>query len=190
MNDRSRLLADPAWRLIIAGDGAMRQELAQAAALRVPGRVHFAGHLGDRNELADLYANCDIFVHPNPREPFGIALLEAMASGLPLLAPRSGGLTTFANEGNAWLACPNGTAFASAASNIVNNPSLTNAKLLRARATAEEHDWPVVASNYLALYDELHRLRSGSIELPSIAPGFYSTPGDRFGRELRTVTGN
>ena len=55
------------------------------AETRVPGRVHFLGHLPDRRQLASLYANADVFVHPNPREPFGIGPLEAMASGLPLV---------------------------------------------------------------------------------------------------------
>ncbi len=43
--------------------------------------VTYLGHEADRRRLADLYANVDVFLHPNPREPFGIAPLEAMASG-------------------------------------------------------------------------------------------------------------
>ena len=37
------------------------------------GRVHFLGHVADRDHLADIYANCDALVHPNLREPFGRA---------------------------------------------------------------------------------------------------------------------
>ena len=47
--------------------------------------------------LADLFTDGDLFVHPNPREPFGIAPLEAMAAGLPVVAPDRGGVTSYAN---------------------------------------------------------------------------------------------
>ena len=69
------------------------------------------GHIADPERLADIYANCDALVHPNPREPFGIAPLEAMASGLPVVVARSGGVLSYANEENSWLAEPTGAAF-------------------------------------------------------------------------------
>ncbi len=68
----------------------------------------FYGHVGARETLARLYASCDVFVHPNPREPFGIGPLEAMASGVPLVAPAAGGLLSYANDTNAWLAGAHG----------------------------------------------------------------------------------
>ena len=63
----------------------------------------FLWHL-DRDALAGILANADAFIHPNPREPFGIAPLEAMASGLPLVATETGGVTTYASDETAWLA--------------------------------------------------------------------------------------
>jgi glycosyltransferase involved in cell wall biosynthesis len=143
------------------------------------------GHVTSREELADLYANCDLFVHPNPREPFGIALLEAMASGLPLLAPKCGGLTAYAGDDNAWLTLPDAQAFAAAARRALGGGAESKAKVDRARRTAEHYDWPAVAARHLALHDELHRLtKSASSETPT-APSFYSTPGDWLGREIR-----
>ncbi len=71
------------YRLILVGDGIQRELLEQLTSRQAPGRVHFFGHLTDRERLAEVYASCDLFVHPNPREPFGIAPLEAMASGFP-----------------------------------------------------------------------------------------------------------
>jgi alpha-1,6-mannosyltransferase len=100
-----------ATRLIVAGDGPSLAALRQEAERRVPGRVFFYGHVGARDTLARLYASCDAFVHPNPREPFGIGPLEAMASGVPLVAPAAGGLLSYANDTNAWLAEPTGEAF-------------------------------------------------------------------------------
>ena len=67
----------------------------------------FCGHV-DARALARLYASCDVFVHPNPREPFGIGPLEAMASGVPLVLPAAGGVLSYANADNAWLARADG----------------------------------------------------------------------------------
>jgi alpha-1,6-mannosyltransferase len=171
-------------RMIIAGDGALRAEFARQADQRTPGLFHFLGHVAAREELADLYANCDLFVHPNPREPFGIAPLEAMASGVPLLAPNCGGLTAYADDDNAWLTPPDAKAFVTAAQRALDNGAEREAKVARARQTAEHYAWPAVAARYLSLYDELHRLTQSGATDPRTAPCFYSTPGDRLGREV------
>ena len=96
------------YHLLFAGDGPRAAWLKEIAGQKSPGRIHLLGHIANRQELADLYANCDALVHPNPREPFGIAPLEAMASGLPVVAPRAGGVLSYAGEGNAWLVEPAG----------------------------------------------------------------------------------
>ena len=64
------------------------------------------GNVRDRAELAKYYASADVFVHPNPREPFGIGPLEAMASRVPVVSPSAGGVLSYANPTNAWLAEP------------------------------------------------------------------------------------
>jgi alpha-1,6-mannosyltransferase len=104
------------FRLLVVGDGMERARWEQECARKLPGRVRFAGHIGDALTLAQLYANADLFVHPNPREPFGIAPLEAMASGLPLVAPNQGGVTVYANQQNAWTTDANVDAFCDAIS--------------------------------------------------------------------------
>ncbi len=73
------------YRLLLVGDGTERARLQAQAAQLAPGRICFLQHLTDRDQLAEVVASCDLFVHPNPREPFGLAPLEAMASGLPLV---------------------------------------------------------------------------------------------------------
>jgi alpha-1,6-mannosyltransferase len=86
------------YRLLVVGAGPLANWLRSSAERRVHGRVQLLGHLADRERLADIFANCDALIHPNPREPFGIAPLEAMASGLPVVAPFSGGVLSYANE--------------------------------------------------------------------------------------------
>lgn len=170
--------------LLLAGIGEQRAPLETAAERRAPGSVHFLGHVGSREELARLYANVDLFVHSNPNEPFGIAPLEAMAAGLPLLAPNSGGVMVYANESNAWLAPPEGKAFAASALNsLERDPALRARRVRAARQTAERFGWDVAADHYLDLYAELHTAARNPAYEPTIRPDFYSSFGNYWGRE-------
>ena len=90
--------------LVVAGDGPLRDTLEARAAALAPGRTLFVGHIADRSALGQLTGSVDAFIHPNPREPFGIGPLEALAAGTPLVAPRTGGLVSYATDENAWLA--------------------------------------------------------------------------------------
>jgi glycosyltransferase involved in cell wall biosynthesis len=150
------------FHLAVAGDGPLREWLRQEGARRAPGRIHLFGHVEGRDALAALYANADAFLHPNPREPFGMAPLEAMASGLPLVAPCSGGVREYTTEENAWLAEPTPAAFADAVRRLAADPAARERKRARARQTAEAHDWPIVIARYYRLYD-YSRERSRSI---------------------------
>ncbi len=163
------------YRLLVVGDGIERTPWEQKCSREMPGRVLFLGHIKDKSVLADLYANCDVFVHPNPHEPFGIAPLEAMASGLPLVAPNTGGVSSYANLENAWTVDGDVTSFAGAIQEIITNRQLVIEKSMRALATAERYRWEVVASSFFDLYHMLGRMAQAT---PDALPGaaFYSTP--------------
>lgn len=141
------------YRLIVAGDGMDRSALEAEALRRFPGRAVFLGHLNSREALASLCANCDVFVHTNPAEPFGIAPLEAMASGLPLVGPNSGGILTYANEGNAWLANPDAYSFANAIRKSFD-PEQRRSRIQAALATAARFHAPHTASQFLEMYEQ------------------------------------
>jgi alpha-1,6-mannosyltransferase len=113
------------------------------------------GHLGDRAALADLMTDADLFVHPNPREPFGIAPLEAMAAGLPVVAPDRGGVTTYATAANAWLAPPTAEGLADAALAAWGNPAERDRRRQQALQTAAAYQWPLVTGAFFDLYDDL-----------------------------------
>jgi alpha-1,6-mannosyltransferase len=153
------LKADPSaeYHLLFAGDGPRSAWLKSVADLKAPGRIHLLGHIANREELAGLYANCDALVHPNPKEPFGIAPLEAMASGLPVVAPCAGGVLSYANAGNAWLVKPTGTDFAAAVRVVFADDAARAMKIEQALQTAANFDWPQVAAVFFELYDELFR---------------------------------
>lgn len=162
------------FRLLVVGEGIERKRWEEDMARQRPGRVRFLGHISDRTVLADLYANSDVFIHPNAHEPFGIAPLEAMASGLPLLAPKYGGITSYANDTNAWLAEPTTEGFMAALEAAVANPEQTAIRTNTALQTARHYDWNTVASSFLDLYDELYRCATQSSPIPE--PAFWSTP--------------
>jgi len=160
------------YRLLVVGDGVERARWERESDKKCPGRALFLGHIRERNVLADLYANSDVFVHPNSREPFGIAPLEAMASGLPLVAPNRGGVTSYANAQNAWTVAPTVEDFAAAIEGVTKDAALREQKATNALATAQEYSWDKIASRFLVLYSTLATQRE--IEaLP--AASFYST---------------
>lgn len=162
--------------LIVAGDGMERARWERYAAERLPGHVVFLGHLRDRRMLALLYANADVFVHPNPHEPFGIAPLEAMASGLPLLAPNSGGLTAYASAANAWTVQATVDDFAAAVLEIIGNrgSDYVAQRTRKGLETAAAYAWDRVADGFLDLYQEMYRTFHG--EAPASQADFYSLP--------------
>jgi colanic acid/amylovoran biosynthesis glycosyltransferase len=100
----------PAARFTVAGEGPMLAELRQLAGeLGIGGRVEFPGFL-DQPALAALYARAHAVVHPSVTPPDGDregvpnALLEAMATGLPALATRHGGIPEAVADGvSGWL---------------------------------------------------------------------------------------
>jgi alpha-1,6-mannosyltransferase len=169
--DIMRRLDPREYSLTVAGDGPLLNEMRA----RAPGHVSFLGHIADRDALAAVYANANVFVHPNPREPFGIAPLEAMAAGLALIAPNSGGVTSYADRTNAWLVSADADAIAAAAREIRNNPGARTSKIMAARQTAKRFDWPVVTSRLLKLYEEITAITNDSRLAPRLSPRTWST---------------
>ncbi|MBC8166177.1 MAG: glycosyltransferase, partial [Bryobacteraceae bacterium] len=143
------------YHLVIAGEGSERGWLEEEGQKRTGGRIHLTGHLKDRAAIATLLAGADVFVHPNPQEPFGIGPLEAMAAGVPLVGPSTGGVTFYAGASNAWLAPANGTSYAEAVESVFSNPSEYAERVSAARQTAISHSWPVVAAKFFKLFDDI-----------------------------------
>ncbi|HEX2065777.1 MAG TPA: glycosyltransferase family 4 protein [Candidatus Thermoplasmatota archaeon] len=82
----------PGARFVMAGTGEMLGECIQYALEHGMGdRVRFTGFVGG-DELADFYARNDVYVLPSVSEPFGISVLEAMATGLPTIVSHACGV--------------------------------------------------------------------------------------------------
>jgi phosphatidylinositol alpha 1,6-mannosyltransferase len=142
------------YRLLVAGAGPLGEWLDEQTAQHFPGKVIQLGHL-DKETLSDYYANADVFVHPNPREPFGIAPLEAMASGAPTVAPNSGGILSYATNENAWLIEPTGENFAAAVRDVIEDPISREKKIENALETARQNTRVASTDRLFATYDKL-----------------------------------
>jgi glycosyltransferase involved in cell wall biosynthesis len=83
----------PRLQLLLVGNGLLKKELTERYGDN-PG-IHF---LGWRNDIPAILKASDIFVLPSLKEAFGLVILEAMASGLPVIATRSGGIPDIIEE--------------------------------------------------------------------------------------------
>lgn len=151
-----QLANDPRdFRLVVAGAGPQSEWLQEQTDSHFPGKIVQLGHL-DKETLSNYYANADVFVHPNPREPFGIAPLEAMASGVPTVAPNGGGILSYATNDNIWLVEPEGEAFAAAVREVIDDPQLREQKVVNALETARANTREASTDNLFSTYDKLY----------------------------------
>jgi glycosyltransferase involved in cell wall biosynthesis len=131
--------AIPSARLALVGDGPARPELERCFAGR---RVSFLGFL--RGEaLASAFASADVFVMPSTTETLGFVVLEAMASGCPVVAARAGGVPELIDSGeNGHLYAPDDPEDAIAAIQaLLSRPGLRGFIGQQARKRAEAASW-------------------------------------------------
>ena len=102
-------LLDLTWQLIVVGDGHAREEVHRALAPLGAGRVRF---VGSQNEaaLSTFYGAADLCVWPAVNEAYGMALLEAQAAGLPVVAGGAGGVGSIIKSGTTGLLSEPGNA--------------------------------------------------------------------------------
>ncbi|MFJ8789352.1 glycosyltransferase [Streptomyces sp. NPDC102462] len=135
--------------LVVAGDGPLRARLEQRARERgLP--VTFLGHVSDRDELGALQASADVALAPGPAETFGLAALEAMACGTPVVASASSALPEVIGSAGA-TAADNGEAFADAVERLLDRPAAERRDSARARA--ECFGWGAAVEAFLAAHD-------------------------------------
>ncbi|MBV9554704.1 MAG: glycosyltransferase family 4 protein [Alphaproteobacteria bacterium] len=151
-------LLDLPWSLEVIGDGPAHAAVAAALA-PLGDRVRFARALGE-DEVAGHLAAADLFAWPAINEAFGMALLEAQASGLPVVAGASGGVGDIVADGVTGLLTPPGdaAAFAAALRTLLIDPMGRRALGAAARAkVCREHDVPAAARRIDAILAPLTR---------------------------------
>jgi alpha-1,6-mannosyltransferase len=133
-------------RLVIAGDGPLRARLERRAARgRLP--VSFAGFLPDRAELAALLASADVVIAPGPAETFGLAAIEALACGTPVVVSAESALPEVVGEAGASVA---GEDLAQGVHAVLARPETS--RRAAARARAEHYGWPAAVEGFLAVH--------------------------------------
>lgn len=108
LGDALAYLREHRWRLLVAGDGPARAEV-EAALVPVADRIVWLGRL-DEAGCARTFAAADLYVWPAIGEAWGMALLEAQAAGLPVVAGRTGGVPAVVRDGATGLLVPAGDA--------------------------------------------------------------------------------
>jgi glycosyltransferase involved in cell wall biosynthesis len=121
-------LRDLRWQLLVVGDGPARAEVAAMLHTLGQDRVRLAGLLTEE-ALPAVYAAADLYVWPAVREAYGLAMLEAQAAGLPVVAGREGGVAEVVVDGRSGvLAAPRDPdAFAAAAGDLLERPQRRHA---------------------------------------------------------------
>lgn len=131
-------------RLVIAGDGPRREALERRAA-GLP--VTFLGFVDQRTDVADLLASADVSLAPGPHETFGLAALEALASGTPVVVSASSALREIVRPGCGAAVPDHAPAFAGAVTTLLDHPEPTRRSAARARA--EEYPWQAAVTGML-----------------------------------------
>jgi glycosyltransferase involved in cell wall biosynthesis len=150
--------ATPELYVWIAGEGPEREALQRLAdELAVRDRVKF---LGWRNDRASLFKTADFCVYPSREEPFGNVVVEAWASGTPLLTTASTGPRWLVRDGEDALMTPvdDVNALAAGIRRLMTSPEL-RASLVAAgrRRVVEEFSVSAIVTQYIALFERVTR---------------------------------
>jgi len=143
--------------LEIVGDGDKRQDYEQLAKDKLAGKEYtFRGNI-DHSEIHTVYQEADVFSLPSHHESFGIAIMEAMASGLPVIAPAIDAVQRYASDNqNALLINPGNVGeLVEALSDLYMSAGLRQKLGGAARQTGKAHNWDRQAKRMLALYRDV-----------------------------------
>jgi alpha-1,6-mannosyltransferase len=134
------------YHLLLVGAGVGQRPQANAT---------FMPYRRDPRDVARIIASCDAFLHANPKEPFGLVVLEAMACGLPVVGVESGGVSELVDEAVGQLA-PRAEAGALAEAIealFARDPAAVGTEARR--RAVDRHGWPRTFEKLSALYGEL-----------------------------------
>jgi glycosyltransferase involved in cell wall biosynthesis len=153
MADTLSMMSDRSWTLLIIGDGPARLEVETAFSTFASGRVRFAGARAP-DEMPLLFAASDIYVWPGVEEAFGLAFLEAQATGLPAIAQDTRGIPSVVERGVTGILTPVGRtkAFAEAISSLLSDGARRSSLSAAAAARIDqghtlEHAKTILAAN-------------------------------------------
>ena len=140
-------------RLRVAGDGPLRRQLERSVLRYGLGdRVEILGRLS-RDGIRDLFAASDVFVLPTVRESFGLAALEARASGLPVVAMAQSGVAELVEHGVEGLLATSDAELARHTATLVGDSPLRHRIAEHNRETPVAMGWETVVPRHLEYYE-------------------------------------
>jgi glycosyltransferase involved in cell wall biosynthesis len=148
-------LTDTQLKLVMVGDGPLREQFQQ----RHP-NIIFPGMLS-QTELAAYYASSDLFVFPSQTETFGNVTLEALASGIPVLAFDCAAARDWVQHGiNGWLVPENNSdGFVGQAVAIFKTPNLLEQVTFSTRQQVVHLDWDQIAEQVESVFWDAIRMK-------------------------------
>jgi alpha-1,6-mannosyltransferase len=132
--------------LVVAGEGPLHRHLRRLAH-GLP--VRFVDFVADRESLAAILATADVVIAPGPIETFGLAALEALASGTPVVVDAGSALPEVIGDAGAAVT-GEGSAFAVGILDVLGRPE--PARRSAARARAEKFGWADSVAGFLAAH--------------------------------------
>ena len=153
------LMRQPAQIVIVGGklygDKDLQQLRQLAHTLGIEQRVSFVG-AQPRDKMPLFYSAADVTVVPSYHETFGLAAVESLACGTPVVATRAGGLMTVVQHGVSGLLVPRWPgAFAERIDLLLRDKALHARMSANARRSVEQFGWHCVALQVSAVYEEL-----------------------------------
>ena len=144
-----------AFKLVMVGDGPLKEQFQK----RYP-EIIFPGMLSQTN-LATYYASSDLFIFPSQTETFGNVTLEALASGIPVLAFDCAAARDWVQTGvNGWLIAENNPeGFAAQAVTIFNSKDLLDQITQSTRQQVVHLDWDQIAEQVESVFWDAIRIR-------------------------------
>ena len=144
----------PDARLSVAGSGPLRGDLARVAeSLHIAEAVRFTGRL-DNEQLPELYRSADLMLNPSTVDNMPISILEALASGIPVVSTNVGGVPFVVEEGTTALLvpprCP--AEMATAALRVLGDPALAAQLRTAGLDAAKRHAWSQVRGQLFSVY--------------------------------------
>ncbi len=141
--------------LILVGEGNCEGELKELAKdLEVSDRVVFKGYVG-HDRISDIYKESDLFVLPSLNEGMSNALLEAMASGLPVIVTDTGGTTELLDGNGVLVPMGDSGAIAEAVCGFVDDLETRQRMGGASRKIAERMGWGAVGEEYIKSYESV-----------------------------------
>jgi phosphatidylinositol alpha 1,6-mannosyltransferase len=146
-------------RVVVVGDGPSQPQLAEA----LPGAVFLGRRTGE--DLGRVFASLDVFVHTGPFETFCQTVQEAMASGVPVIAPAVGGPLDLVAHGRTGLLVPprDADAVQDAVRSLAADPALRAAYGAAGRATVEGRTWAAIGDRLIAHYENVLATRRTAV---------------------------